>query len=299
MAANRGAMAGTSNVPRFSSSSNTRSAANSAYYDRSHLQYYTGAVKVFCGQKTKTGKQKQKGLSALHDASLSDKRRIKLLELVSKDLSALSHTFAEGKDAEKSLAEEVRAQIFLNALEVVMAQFEQVKAERRQKKIEIKAQKKAQKKLQKKGKEDSSSSSESSDSECKVIDVAQLRMTRPANVVSMTQIPEPPEITGDEEVVLPNAITAMLVETPPNMAELHRELAERKERLGCRQVQVCMGGKCKKLGSEQVLAAFEESIQNSGMGSAVEAVGCKCMGKCRNAPNVRVQNDFSKELHMG
>ncbi|KAH9306055.1 hypothetical protein KI387_010459, partial [Taxus chinensis] len=112
MAANRRAMAGAGNLPHFSSFSNTRLAANSVCYDRSHLKYYGGAVKVFCGKKTKLEKEKQNGLSALRDGSLSYKKTIKLLELVSKDLSALCHTFIEGKDADKcSLAEEVRGQI--------------------------------------------------------------------------------------------------------------------------------------------------------------------------------------------
>ncbi|OVA16632.1 hypothetical protein BVC80_1543g66 [Macleaya cordata] len=50
----------------------------------------------------------------------------------------------------------------------------------------------------------------------------------------------------------------------------------------CR-IDVCMGGKCKKMGSEALLAELKSRV---GIEGAV--VGCNCMGKCRNAPNVRV-----------
>jgi len=102
----------------------------------------------------------------------------------------------------------------------------------------------------------------------------------------------------------------VLIESPPMVEEvngnekaLHVEFAEASDRMGLNSgmgipvqepnmaIKVCMGGKCKKLGSEMLLGAFEERISKSGMGCEVEAVGCKCMGKCRNAPNIRVQTD--------
>ncbi|ONK63097.1 uncharacterized protein A4U43_C07F11390 [Asparagus officinalis] len=51
------------------------------------------------------------------------------------------------------------------------------------------------------------------------------------------------------------------------------------------QIEVCMGGKCKKSGAMELMAEFEKKV---GIEGAV--VGCKCMGKCREGPNVRFMN---------
>lgn len=48
------------------------------------------------------------------------------------------------------------------------------------------------------------------------------------------------------------------------------------------KVEVCMGGKCKKSGALELMREFEKQIGAEGVGS------CKCMGKCRDGPNVRV-----------
>ncbi|GLJ10172.1 hypothetical protein SUGI_0123340 [Cryptomeria japonica] len=264
---------------------------NFAFNDPSHKQYHAGAVKVYCGKTNKLEKQNLKNLSDLHDG-LTDKRRMKLLKSVSKNLLLMSVTFSQ--DADKSLLQEVRGQNFSDALHVLMTQLEQEKAEYKERKKAMKAKKKtikAQKKVQNKC-EDESSSCDSTSCEYEVVDVAQLCMTQPA-MASMTRIHEPPQITGD-------AITVISMEENGSKIEgLHGEFAEGEKGVRMRGVEVCMGGKCKKLGSEQLLAAFEERINVSGMGCGVKAVGCKCMGKCRNAPNVRLQGDFCQELHMG
>ncbi|GAB4859003.1 hypothetical protein Ancab_010474 [Ancistrocladus abbreviatus] len=49
------------------------------------------------------------------------------------------------------------------------------------------------------------------------------------------------------------------------------------------KVEVCMGGKCKKSGAPALIEEFQRVL---GFESTV--VGCKCMGKCKSGPNVRV-----------
>lgn len=51
------------------------------------------------------------------------------------------------------------------------------------------------------------------------------------------------------------------------------------------RIEVCMGKKCTKSGAAALLEEFERVI---GVEGAV--VGCKCLGKCRDGPNVRVLN---------
>ncbi|GMH28625.1 hypothetical protein Nepgr_030468 [Nepenthes gracilis] len=50
-----------------------------------------------------------------------------------------------------------------------------------------------------------------------------------------------------------------------------------------RKVEVCMGNKCMKSGSPALMEEFRKVL---GFEGAV--VGCKCMGKCKSGPNVRV-----------
>ncbi|KAL9253875.1 Diacylglycerol O-acyltransferase 3-like protein [Drosera capensis] len=50
-----------------------------------------------------------------------------------------------------------------------------------------------------------------------------------------------------------------------------------------KKVEVCMGGKCKKSGAPALMEEFQRVL-----GGEAAVVGCKCLGKCKNAPNVRV-----------
>ncbi|ERN02032.1 hypothetical protein AMTRI_Chr02g223970 [Amborella trichopoda] len=64
---------------------------------------------------------------------------------------------------------------------------------------------------------------------------------------------------------------------------------ERMEEKGER-IQVCMGGKCKKSGAAELMEAFQRSLGSQG-----SVVGCKCMGKCKDGPNVRVSSNNGEE----
>lgn len=57
------------------------------------------------------------------------------------------------------------------------------------------------------------------------------------------------------------------------------------------KIEVCMGGKCKKSGAGALLEEFQRVV---GMESAVS--GCKCMGKCRDGPNVKVVNASDRDM---
>nr|DAD38464.1 TPA_asm: hypothetical protein HUJ06_009105 [Nelumbo nucifera] len=56
------------------------------------------------------------------------------------------------------------------------------------------------------------------------------------------------------------------------------------------RIEVCMGGKCKKMGAEMLLEEFGKRVGVEGV-----VVGCKCMGKCREGPNIRVFNQLGTE----
>ncbi|CAM0958236.1 unnamed protein product [Alopecurus aequalis] len=132
--------------------------------------------------------------------------------------------------------------------------------------------------------EDSSScSSESSESEC---EGKVLRMSRcatitapPASTVFPIIVPQIPDSVAPNAQISPGPATAVqysttssiaLVEIPPN------------------RVEVCMGGKCRKSGSLAVLQEFEKVVDTEGA-----VVRCKCLGKCGEGPNVRLQSEGS------
>lgn len=297
-------------ISRVSLSSNRQTVSRLVFSDRNPVKSCGGTAQPYCGMKNKLENQKLKHLSALSDGCLSEKKRMKLLQLLSKDLSVLS---AFPADANVTLTEQVRGEILSDAVNVLMRQLEQAKAERKERKQQLKAQKKALKLAEKQRKNEgrcpeSSSSSCSSNHESDVVEMALLHPTQ--QIGRILEAPEPSPL--------------VLIESPPNVAEvngdekaLHVEFAEASDRLGLNSgvdiplqeansvIKVCMGGKCKKSGSEMLLEALEERISKSGLGCEVEAVGCKCMGKCRNAPNVRVQTEEDGfhggkgEVHMG
>ncbi|KAK2969682.1 hypothetical protein RJ640_025859 [Escallonia rubra] len=63
--------------------------------------------------------------------------------------------------------------------------------------------------------------------------------------------------------------------------------------LSARKIEVCMGGKCKKSGAGTLLEEFQRAVGGEGT-----VVGCKCMGKCRDGPNVRVSNSVNAMLQQ-
>ncbi|KAL4393578.1 hypothetical protein AHAS_Ahas02G0066000 [Arachis hypogaea] len=62
-----------------------------------------------------------------------------------------------------------------------------------------------------------------------------------------------------------------------------------------KRIEVCMGNKCKKSGSIALLQEFERVVG----ANAAAVVGCKCMGKCKSAPNVRIQNSTADKIAKG
>lgn len=118
----------------------------------------------------------------------------------------------------------------------------------------------------------SSSSSESSDSECgEVVDMSSLKQSK--------TLP-PPIIPSDMEKEMKDLPTSLPnVQSAENLGVMSTSCSKK--------IEVCMGGKCKKSGAGALLEEFQRVV---GIEGAVS--GCKCMGKCRDGPNVKVVNEF-------
>ena len=155
----------------------------------------------------------------------------------------------------------------------------------------------------------SSESSESSDSECEeVIDMSCLRSgpheepAQPDELQSVTQenattltlsswlteVENTTEANGlgdcrskNNEVECRTKISTSCSSISSNVG--HNEISSIAT--GAQRIEVCMGKKCKKSGGPALLEEFGRVI---GVEGAV--VECKCLGKCKDGPNVRVLN---------
>lgn len=275
--------------------------SNSAFCDNGHLQYYYAGPR--CGGNKE--KVKEKG------SSLPAKKKLKLLKGLAKDLSKFSE-MGFCLDSDDGLAAQDQRRAISEAAEVLMKQLQLLRAEEELKR-KTKEEKSELKALRMDAMLDSessssSSSSESSDGECEeVIDMSCLRGKPHA------EPPQPDELQLVSQQIVTLAPSDWLIEegkaTEPNRSE---ECRSETNEVGCcsgtsmpfssssvghnddsslvkgtstKRIEVCMGKKCKQSGSPALLEEFERVI---GVQGAV--VGCKCMGKCKDGPNVRVMN---------
>lgn len=172
----------------------------------------------------------------------------------------------------------------------LMKELADLKMQMKQKKKELKAQMKEKKavKLAMKGEEkkkkqkkkeeeevmgcssESSSSSEGSDCECESVNMKMLRQGQAA-AMEMLQIQE--DLNEGQ--------------SPLRVPASSKASAENK-------IEVCVGGKCKRAGSEQLLLALSRQIPAA---SSVDTVPCKCMGKCAMGINVKVYKEDTNPQH--
>ncbi|KAJ4757451.1 diacylglycerol acyltransferase [Rhynchospora pubera] len=203
-----------------------------------------------------------------------EKKRAKLIKTLKKDLSQLySMGFGIDNDQSDKIEE---------AAKQLLEQLNQIKVEEKEMKKNKKEEKKAKAACEMVcDKDSSSSSSESSESDCeepRILQLSDLKATTTAtltvpNPVSPAPVPLPLPAPAPAPLPLPAPALALMQTVP--VADV----------LPAGKIEVCMGGKCKKSGSMDLLREFEMMVGNEG--DAV-VVGCKCMGKCKEGPNVRV-----------
>ncbi|PKI43066.1 hypothetical protein CRG98_036545 [Punica granatum] len=227
------------------------------FRDDGHVKYYIEGAR--CGSG---------GGKVEKEAEKNAKKKLKLVKGLYKELYMFSRM---GFGMDESAGEGTRMS---EAAEVLLVQLEQLKAEekemkRRRKEERAKLKAKRMKRVM------TSSSSESSDSETgDVIDMSRMR------IESLTQKPVEQSLSITQGVAAPSQpSTSQLtaIETPSSSSNASSEPAKK--------IEVCMGGKCRKSGGAALLEELQRAV---GIEGAV--VGCKCMGKCRDGPNVRVCN---------
>ncbi|XP_061354701.1 diacylglycerol O-acyltransferase 3-1 [Gastrolobium bilobum] len=265
-----------------------RMVMDSGFCDEGHLRYYQG---------TKKGSD-----------VITTKKKLKLLKGLSNGLTLFPELgFALDSD-KRALLNDLQGNLTSDGGEVLlkMKELEKIRAEEKELKRKRKQEKKAKLKASKmktcESEPSSSSSSESSDSDRECGEVVNMNSFR-AGVAEL----QPPAMQVN--VLSP---PAFMPQTTP--AEDHAmELCSRNDTcVGSvsagfkiegtlvttstqKRIEVCMGGKCKRSGAAALLQEFERVV--GFQGGAV--VGCKCMGKCKTAPNVRIQNSVDPSLDEG
>ncbi|KAF8017676.1 hypothetical protein BT93_H2770 [Corymbia citriodora subsp. variegata] len=235
----------------------SRGALRSEFGDDGHVQYYGGKPRFGLNRKGR----KEGGKAEI-------KKKLRMLRGLAKEEGFSEFCWMErGGDVMEG-----REKPISEAAEVLLKQLEQLKAEEKELKRKIKEQKaklKAERKKVMMDSESSSSSSESSDSDCgEVIDMGRLR----------TEVLVKEESSNAGTLELPNGVLyrGVMTSSPSDVAASGAVT---------KRIEVCMGKKCKNSGGPALLEEFKNAV---GIKGAV--VECKCLGKCRDGPNVRISN---------
>nr|GME11316.1 diacylglycerol O-acyltransferase 3, cytosolic [Ipomoea batatas] len=249
----------------------------SGFTDEGHLGYYsTSRRRIRCEveSETKTMRRDDKVKDKKRKKML--KKRSKLLKNLSKDLSTLTQ-IGFGLDCSNpcdSLDQDQEKKIS-EAAETLLAQLQKLRANECE--------------------DSSSSSSESSDSECE--GVANMNKMKPKpkpvaekaplmlSTILTTQVDaidvEPVIVVPESQPAIPDPIISLGQSAGVGGITKEDETTTKK-------IEVCMGGKCKKLGAEAILEELERVVEMEGGG--VSVCGCKCLGKCKVGPNLRLSS---------
>ncbi|GAV85339.1 hypothetical protein CFOL_v3_28777 [Cephalotus follicularis] len=278
-----------------------RGRGRGGFSDKGHLQYYYGGGRICGGCK----KDKDKDL----EEKVTIKKKLKLLKGLSKDMSLFSDLGLSSQVQGKILSE--TAETLLEQLQLLRAEEKELKKKRKHDKAQLKAVR-LQTMLDC---ESSSSSSESSDSECEeVIDMTHLRTEANTLLKPMLSDLQQPGTQEATTLALAISMTHEVNTTKETCFEDRgRQIIEQECGSGSssscsivsgngrsdesgksltgawtKRIEVCMGKKCKMSGGVALLEEFERV-----MGVEGGVVGCKCMGQCRDGPNVRVLNSVN------
>ncbi|XP_060173955.1 diacylglycerol O-acyltransferase 3-2 [Lycium barbarum] len=293
------------------------------FYDEGYLEYYyySSSGRVRCGKKEKD------------DVALKKtKKKMKLLKGLTRNLSNLSEMgFGFGSD-NIALVDQVQGKTISEAADLLLGQLQQLKAEEKELKRKRKEEKalmkmKVANQLQAtrncEMSSSSSSSSESSDDECQnLVDMKSLKIESLSQTIpeacdralenatlspGISTIVEPqtlnPEMDTEEST---GRTTSLEVPVPERKGECcfgasdchignvssssNASVLATTTAVGTKKIEVCMGGKCKRSGAGAILEKFQEVV---GIEAAVS--GCKCMGKCKVGPNVKVSGCSSSD----
>ncbi|XP_065859882.1 diacylglycerol O-acyltransferase 3 [Euphorbia lathyris] len=244
---------------------------SSQFSDSGHMQYYQPPI-------TRSEKKQKEKVKVME----TEKKKMKLIKRLRKDLNFFSQT-VESQGLGSQLMGEVKGKMMSEATEILLAELESMRTEQKEQKRKRKEEKAKAKLMKSKAmvsESSSSSSSSSESSDCdgdkKAIDMRSLREN--AQQQQLTENEAEQGRLGET-----SAEAQKIVSTTTSSFNLPEFSSINSESVSNTKIEICMGGKCKKLGAPMLMEEFERKIGTEG-----SVVGCKCMGKCKSAPNVRV-----------
>jgi hypothetical protein len=229
------------------------------------------------------------------------KKQMKLLKGLTRDLSTFSQ-MGFGPESDGALVDQVKGNMISEAVELLLERLQKIRADEK----ELKRKKKEEKERLQASRVrttgidcevSSGSSSESSNSEFgEVLDMKDLEPTQAKQndlqeaMVEAT-LPALPGTSVPEERMNLQLKSSCNMESEccsgAVIACARTDPSSLPNPTCSKKIEVCMGGKCRKSGAAALLEEFQEAV---GIEGAVS--GCKCMGKCRDGPNVKVLNGF-------
>lgn len=146
----------------------------------------------------------------------------------------------------------------------------------------------------------SSSSSESSDSECEGVvnkkimkrvtckpkPVAENAPLMLSSMLTQGEVMDvqPVVVVSEPQPAIPDSIISLVKAT--EVGGIKKD--ETTSVAVGKKIEVCMGGKCKKSGAGVILEELERVVGMEG-----RVCGCKCLGKCKVGPNLRLSGTSS------
>ncbi|KAK9136545.1 hypothetical protein Sjap_007139 [Stephania japonica] len=279
--------------------------AVSGFSDDGHLKYYESTRREVKRNNNLVVEEKTEKKKI--------KKKLKYLKGLSKNMLMFPEMVLD--DNSDGLVQDDVRNTISEATTILLGQLKQLKAEKKQQKRKRKEEKQklraAQMKTTREGNNSSSlsssSSSESSNDEAKMV-VNMSRLRRSAMAESQTRTEEKPlssSIQAQPETPIETFLCQSQLSSEPKIQVRVEALHEQHccstsgGISGCgdvkaERIDVCVGGKCRKMGGAALLEEFERAV---GMKGSV--VGCKCMGKCRSGPNVKVHASQDKDGLQG
>ncbi|KAL3624862.1 hypothetical protein CASFOL_031530 [Castilleja foliolosa] len=247
---------------------------SSEFCDQGHVKYYNSyftpssstatMMSAISGKKEKAKASKKMKMK---------KKQLKLLKGLFRDLSTFSR-IGFGFDSDENMISE--------ASEILLNQLQKLKAEKKEMKRKLKEEEKARLISS----SSSSSSDSSSDSECgEIVDMNSLKKSKRQNNLQLV-IEDAAKTTAYKIPISPLSVSNVLDERQSSSCNADKTGEESLGSNVLTKIEVCMGGKCKKSGAGALLEEFQKVVGIDGSVS-----GCKCMGKCRDGPNVKVLAD--------
>ncbi|KAK9161872.1 hypothetical protein Syun_008213 [Stephania yunnanensis] len=217
------------------------------------------------------------------------KKKLKFVKVLSRDLSMLS-SWGFGIEGDGGLIiDEDKGKKISEAAELLLEQLKQLRAEEKEMKKKKRKEGKARLKEADEGIAVGSTCSDCVESDLEMVNILR------GLIVEETTVDEP-QLTHTlplDAILIPTRIQEeKKLERSGGGVKDQSEINYEKG-VSCSKgsditsrIEVCMGGKCKKAGAAALMEEFQRRVGGEGGG----VVGCKCMGKCSEGPNVRVLN---------